>query len=233
MIYYSDPCGTSTVTITPTFSSTPTNTPTLGVTNTFTMTPTNTATCTGTNSATQTATNTATNPPLVTSTFTHTPTLTPTSTTTNTVTQTMTNTPTRTVTATMTNSFTNTPTLTLTLTITPTPTITSTLTVTPSPIVGFGDCSGLPIAGYSYPNPATGGNMSVLCNLCETSSVSIAVYNMVAEKIANYDFLGSSGTNIYSLNIGGFAHGIYFLIIQSSGPSGNRKSGIQKFAVVR
>ena len=75
--------------------------------------------------------------------------------------------------------------------------------------------------------------MSVLCDLCEPSSLIITVYNVAAEKIATYNFLGSSGSNIYSLNIAGFAHGVYFLMIQSSGPSGSRQSGVKKFAVVR
>jgi hypothetical protein len=91
----------------------------------------------------------------------------------------------------------------------------------------------VPIAGYSYPNPATGGTMNISCVLCEFSTVTIAVYNVAAEKIASYDFSGANGTNVYSLNITGFSHGVYFFIIQSSGPSGNRKSNIEKFAIVR
>ena len=75
--------------------------------------------------------------------------------------------------------------------------------------------------------------MNVSCDLCESSSVVVTVYNITGEKIAVYNYSGSSGTNVYSLNIAPFAHGVYFLIIQSAGPSGSRKSAIKKFAVVR
>ncbi len=75
--------------------------------------------------------------------------------------------------------------------------------------------------------------MNVLCNLCEPSSVTMTVYNTAAERIAIYNQPGTDGANVYSVNIASFAHGIYFLLVQSSGPSGSRKSNVMKFAVVR
>lgn len=75
--------------------------------------------------------------------------------------------------------------------------------------------------------------MDVLCNLCEPSSVTLTVYNTAAERIAVYTEAGGDGANVYSMNIANFAHGIYFLLVQSSGPSGSRKSNVMKFAVVR
>jgi hypothetical protein len=75
--------------------------------------------------------------------------------------------------------------------------------------------------------------MNVFCVLCEPGSVVITVYNVAAEKIAIYNYSGSDGSNVYSLNIIGFAHGVYFFMMQSTGPSGNRQSGIKKFAIIR
>jgi hypothetical protein len=92
---------------------------------------------------------------------------------------------------------------------------------------------GVPIDSYSYPNPASGGTMSLFCDLCESSTVVITVYNVAAEKIATYNYPGSDGSNVYSLNIAGFAHGVYFFMMQSTGPSGNRQSGVKKFAIIR
>jgi hypothetical protein len=92
---------------------------------------------------------------------------------------------------------------------------------------------GIAISGYPYPNPATGNTMNLLCDLCESSSVVVSVYNVAAEKVATYNYAGFSGANIYSLDIGGLAHGVYYLMIRSNGPSGSRKSNIDKFAVIR
>jgi hypothetical protein len=75
--------------------------------------------------------------------------------------------------------------------------------------------------------------MNLTCNLCEPSSVVVTVYNTAAERVAIYDEQGESGANIYSLNISSFSHGVYFILIQSTGPSGGRKSNTMKFAVVR
>jgi hypothetical protein len=161
---------------------------------------------TPTSTNTVTPTNTFTSTPTTTGTFTKTPTVT------------ATNTATHTFTFAFTGTFSNTPTVTVTATFTPTPTtsptptLTQTHTITETPSAITGGCVGIPITAYSYPNPAIGGAMSVWCDLCETSTVNITVYNVAAERIASYDFSGSNGSNVYSLNIAEFAHGIYFLI---------------------
>ncbi|HTA75786.1 MAG TPA: T9SS type A sorting domain-containing protein [bacterium] len=190
------------------FTVTSTMTATNTATNIATSTPTNTATQT----VTTTATNSATNTPLITSTFT----------------------------STATNTNTATPSA--TFTITPTPTITSTFTitatstpvsVTPTPTPVPGGCVGSPIDGYTYPNPASGGTMNLSCNLCESSTVVVTVYNVAGEKTGTYNYLGVSGTNVFAVNISGFSYGIYFLKMQSTGPSGSRQSVIKKFAITR
>ncbi|HTA75787.1 MAG TPA: T9SS type A sorting domain-containing protein, partial [bacterium] len=187
--------------------------------------------CANTPTITATATNTILNTVTFTLTPTNTPTLNITSTFTNTATTTATSTPTHTATLTITSTTSSTFTITPTPTVSPTPNLTFTPTPTATSVPG--GCTGVAIACFSYPNPALGIAMSVSCELCEPSSVVMTVFGVTGEKIAVYNYSGSSGTNLYSLDITHFAHGIYFLIVQSSGPSGSRKSGIKKFAIVR
>jgi hypothetical protein len=188
----------------------------------YTSTPTTTSTMTATNTATQTATNTltntATNTPVLTSTFTSTATST------------------KTATPSFTFTLTPSPTITVTATLTPSATITTTptsLSVTPTSTSVPGGCVGSPIEGYTYPNPVLGSTMSLSCNLCEASNVMVTLYNVAGEKAATYNYSGSSGTNIFTVNINGFAYGIYYLTIQSTGPSGSRRSATKKFAITR
>ncbi len=187
--------------------------------------------CANTPTSTATTTNTVFNTPTFTLTPTNTPTLNVTNTSTNTATATATSTPTHTATLTVTATLSSTFTITPTPTISPTAISTGTPTATPTSVPG--GCTGVAISCFSYPNPASGGTMNVSCDLCEPSSVAATVFGVTGEKIAVYNYSGSSGTNLYSLDITHFAHGIYFLIVQSSGPSGSRKSGIKKFAIVR
>jgi len=166
--------------------------------------------CLFTVTSTMTATNTAT------STATNTPTHTPTATVTNTATNSPTNTPAITSTFTATATSTKTATPSPTFTITPTPTVTVTLALTATPTVTLtptpvpGGCVGSPIEGYTYPNPASGGTMNLSCNLCESSTVVVSVYNVAGEKTGTYNYVGVSGTNVFSVNISGFSYGIYF-----------------------
>jgi len=88
------------------------------------------------------------------------------------------------------------------------------------------------MAAYPYPNPASGSSMNVYCSLCEPGLVTVSVYNTASERIGVYTFSGETGSNVTSVNIGGFVHGIYYLLLKSKGASGTRRSNMVKFSVI-
>jgi hypothetical protein len=201
--------------------------------------PTATSTASSTNTATNTATCTSTQTSTPTRTGTSTSTVQPTNTVTNTasftVTQSSTATliPTETSTATSTRTFTRTPSSTNTVALTNTPTVSLTPTFSPTLTAVPGGCIDIPMAAYPYPNPASGSSMNIYCSLCEPGSVTVSIFNAAAERVGVSTFDGQTGSNVASVNISNFAHGVYYLLIRSKGTSGTRKSGVVKFAVVR
>jgi hypothetical protein len=46
-------------------------------------------------------------------------------------------------------------------------------------------------------------------------------------------FVGNAGTNNIPVDLIGFAHGIYYYLIDFNGTNGKQVSSIRKFAVVR
>ncbi len=89
------------------------------------------------------------------------------------------------------------------------------------------------MAAYPYPNPASGNNMNVYCSLCEPGTVTVTLYKTASERVGASTFRGQSGSNVTSVNISGYVHGVYYLFVRSVGVSGTRKSGMVKFAVER
>jgi len=75
--------------------------------------------------------------------------------------------------------------------------------------------------------------MNLLYVLCESSTVQIKVFNSAAQWVGSFTTEGSSGSNVYPMDISSFSYGVYFYLLQSTGPSGTRKSNPVKFAVVR
>ena len=112
-------------------------------------------------------------------------------------------------------------------TVTASPTATPTVSPTPPP-----DC-GQPIETYCYPDPASGSSATVFCNLCEPGRVSLTVYNAAAELVETRSFTGSAGSNLFPLDVGSLAHGVYYYVVKSQGAGGSHKSNTAKFAVVR
>jgi hypothetical protein len=51
--------------------------------------------------------------------------------------------------------------------------------------------------------------------------------------VGNFPAGGANGTNIFSLDISGYSHGIYFYIVRVVGPSGPRASRPTKFSIIR
>ena len=111
-------------------------------------------------------------------------------------------------------------------------TLTPVPTPSPTPAPTAVGC-GKPIETFCFPNPAVGTSATILCNLCESSQVSIRVYNTAAELVETYSFQGNSGANYHPINIGGLSHGIYYYVVQAQGSMGPYKSDTSKFAVVR
>ena len=202
---------------TPTPTSTATDTPCAGCS--FTSTPTDTATPTFSNTPANSFTPTATS----TNTVSNTPTNTPTATASNTATSTSTVTGTPTLTPSPTSTGTPTP--------TPTPTATFLFSPTPTPPFTAGDCS--TIETYAYPDPVPGNSMKFLFVRCEAGAVKIRVYNPAVGLAASYATTGAPGPNVYPVDASVFSHGVYYYFVESSGPSGGRRSKPTKFAVTR
>jgi hypothetical protein len=111
-------------------------------------------------------------------------------------------------------------------------TLTPTPIPTPIPVPTAQGCD-KPIETFCFPNPASGNNATILCNLCESGQASIRIYNTAAELVETYTFQGSTGVNNFSVNIGGLSHGIYYYIVKVQGSTGLHQSKTCKFAVVR
>ncbi len=128
---------------------------------------------------------------------------------TTTPTNTLTHTPTNTLTPTITNTSTPTSTLTNTPTITFTPTITLTPTSTPTPSY-LGPNPPTPGTSFVYPSPATGGTVNIAYDMQESGTVQILVWNESAELVADMSRNQWIGTQKMSINIQGWARGVYF-----------------------
>lgn len=142
-------------------------------------------------------------------------------------------TPTLTSTATVTATSTSTKTVavspTVTLTATPTPTISATPTVlTATPTAPDGSCD----QSYAYPDPVTGPSMKIHLHLCETAQVTILFYNTAGENIGQTVEAASQGPNDFTLQVSGWAYGIYYYLIQVNSASGTRRLKPQKFAII-
>jgi hypothetical protein len=250
---------TNTATNTPTVTdtNTATNTPTYTATKTPTSTATNTATSTATNSPTKTQTNSSTITSTTTPTFTTTATLTVTSsntatyTATKTSTTTSTNTPTNTSTQTLTNTTTptntftniptNTPTSTPTYSITPTPSQTLTETPTASQTPTQGTSSNYPLkvlppSGGSFiaPEPVTGNTASLAFWMDDSGSIEIRIFNAIGQLVCKQDEVKGSGAQISTLNMQGYAPGVYLYLIEMTYNSGSKNTlPVSKFVVVR
>ena len=129
-------------------------------------------------------------------------------------------------------SLTPTPTATKTPTPTVTPTPPPTLTPTPTATASAVPC-GMPIETYFYPNPASGKNAAILCNLCEPGTVRINLYNTASEWVGSFTFPGNMGANRLPIDIGSLSHGIYYYLVQAEGSTGIHRSKTSKFAVTR
>lgn len=126
---------------------------------------------------------------------------------------TLTSTVTPTPTITLTSTITNTPTITFTPTATPTitftPTITSTLTSTPTP--GYsGPNPPKPGTSFVYPSPAMRGTVNIAYDMQESGTAQVLVWNESAELVADVSQSQWSGPQKTTLNIQGWARGVYF-----------------------
>ncbi len=214
---------TATATSTPTKTSTPTDSPTgtLSPTHTLSATPTSSATRTFTPTGTPTFTFTAT----ATFTWSHTPTRTftptftfsATSTSTLTPVATATSSPTRTFTATasFTATFTHsfTPTATASPSATPTSTWTATSTPTSTPLPLF-----KPVL---YPNPVTGGDVTLNPGLSATSDVTVSILTTAFRRVNLESFpkvpAGATVTVVLTDRMGvPLANGLYYVAVQTA-----------------
>lgn len=191
-------------------------TPTPSVTRTATRTATRTITWT----ATPTSTRSATVTPSRTSTIT--PTRTPT--TTITLTRTSTPTPTLTPTLTLTVTASATQTYTLTATITRTPPATP----TPTPLrLG-------PEEVIVYPSPVKGGTAWFAYQVCEPTSISIRIYNVVGEVIETLqDRQNGPGQGRTRWDVSRTAPGVYFYRIRFENARETRELPLRKLVVVK
>lgn len=227
------PTNTFTVTFTPTATFTRTATSTATPTRTFTLT--GTPTWTPTSSPTFTVTNTPTATYTPTNTFTGQPTSTSTDTATVTPTLSSINTPTDTPTgqasATPTDTATATPTFTLTHTATSTPTGQPTQASTDTPTSGV-----LTVISAPYPNPASGGTVSVNVGGEGLTAVKWDVFTAAYRKIfSGGQSFNSSTTLQWNLADGEgspVASGIYYLRIQVDGING-KTVVVKKVLVLR
>lgn len=219
------PTNTFTVTSTPTatFTRTATSTPTP----TRSFTPTGTPTWTATASATPTATNPPTETYTPTRTFTGQPTQTATDTATATPTFTLTNTATSTPTGQTTQTATNTPSL------TPTSTAGKTNTDTPTSTPTLGS---LTVISAPYPNPVSGGTLSVDVGGEGLTTVKWDVFTAAYRKIfSGEQSIHSSTTlqwNLADEKGSPVASGIYYLRIKADGING-RTVVVKKILVLR
>ncbi len=242
---------TATSSPTSTQSSTATNSSTASSTSTGTPPPTSTSTQTPSNSPTASATNSASSTPTLSSTitFTLTASLTPSRTPTQTPTFSPTVSPTLTFTLTPTNTSVNTPTLTPTRTLTPTPTITNTVTPTftlsniptftpsftstptstptqtPSPIFSASFTTtplNFPKPVF-YPNPASGGSVTLLLNLDSISNVHYQVFTVSFRKVQDKTISdvpqGLNSLTIPLVDKTGdrLANGLYYVVVTANG----------------
>ena len=91
-----------------------------------------------------------------------------------------------------------------------------------------------PGSGYVYPSPVMGGTAHFAYYMSEPGTVSIRVWNSAAELAATIQESKQSGNQTSSLDMGSFAAGHYFYIIEMSYDSGNQdKLKPSKFDVVR
>jgi hypothetical protein len=234
---------TPTITFTPTVTRTPTATSTRTASATATPTPTasSTPTATCTRTATPTATTTATASPTRTASSTPTATMTrtnsPTRTDTATSTGTPTGSPTFTATPTLTNSATASPTPSISATTTISPTATDSATITPSPtvsptpsispsgtITATITLTAIPLAlsgdFRASPNPGR-DHVAFLFNTDSEKSVSIRIYNMTGELVAQISKV--------LWDCRGVAPGIY--VVRITLPNGTVKKS--KVAIIR
>jgi sugar lactone lactonase YvrE len=111
-------------------------------------------------------------------------------------------------------------------TVTPTPTITSTSTPAPPPV----DCD----ESYAFPNPATGDKLKIHLQLCKSPDHwTVFVLNTAGQQVMKTTSSGVSGGNDLSLSIQGWAHGVYYYLVEIQDASGTRRLKPIKFAVVR
>jgi hypothetical protein len=75
--------------------------------------------------------------------------------------------------------------------------------------------------------------LTIFTDLCEAGSGDIRVYDAVARLVNKISFVGNAGTNNIPVDLIGFAHGIYYYLIDFNGTNGKQVSSIRKFAVVR
>jgi hypothetical protein len=202
---------TSTVTLSETLTSTPTSTSTVTATPSETLTSTTTATATATPSETPSSTTTAT--------ITATPSETPSSTTTATITATPSETPSSTTTATITATPSETPSSTITATVSDTPAASPTHTqtsiapaISSTPVPTFTatpayQANGMGLDVLLGPVPQVKGQPLCLWFARAPGSASVALYNVVGDRVAAYDF-GSEGLNA-CIDTQSMAPGIY------------------------
>ncbi len=129
-----------------------------------------------------------------------------------------------------------TPSLTPTRSPTPYPTATPSITRSPTPTATitptFVPC-GQMIDTYAYPDPAPGNSLTIMIELCENGTGNLRIYDAAARLVQNIAITGNAGVNHYPLDLTGYAHGIYYYLVDTNGPSGKQTSSTHKFAVVR
>jgi len=111
-----------------------------------------------------------------------------------------------------------------------TPTISPTPTITPTPAPPQVGCDD----SYAFPNPATAGTLKIHLQLCQPPDKwKVFVMNTAGQQVAQASSLGAAGGNDLTLSIQGWAHGVYYYLVEIRDASGTRRLKPIKFAVAR
>jgi roadblock/LC7 domain-containing protein len=150
-----------------------------------------------------------------------------------TLTPTSTPTPTSTLTPTLTPLSTYTATPTPTSTITPTPALTSTPTLKPTPVPLKTNQAG-PGETFLYPSPVHGQTATVAYYMSQPGTVSIRVWNIAAEFVAQLTDVKGPGPQTSPLSMGHYAAGVYLYKLQIQyADGGSEDYPLKQFVVIR